>query len=439
MTSLDRITSDPTLLNGRPCICRMRLTVRRRAEAVSIYRDRAEAMPEYLELEDEDTRQAQTFAAAMIDLHLRLLVVLSLGPLRTKRPRFLGCRMIGVLRQHVIENRQRALAEARFLEVLRQDHLRADPVGSLVFLRLLRGLRIGRRRRPGGTCRLADGHRGYGLRHLGFLILREPRLKRRQHPLLSLPLRVMGEVRGFPNILRQSRLDLGQGIVFRPPDVVGRVPVGGFHDLDPTPARQQPRLAAPSDVNPLPLPEVVDRQVFPDLPGHRAVLGHAFAPAAQGLQRLVLLGQCETQLPVGIPEAAGPRLELDRAHQIGHRHFILIQRAPEHADVVVKFRIPGRQDERGLIEQRREVVAREPTLILQPVLARKVVGHPVVLLGLLDQIMTALGVPRTLLKGNELTRLQTLQRDGEADPFHIRQLERDQTENLSILVAKGTA
>lgn len=67
MTPFDRITSDPTILNGQPCIRGMRLTVRRVVEAVSIYRDRAEVLREYPELEEEDIRQALAFAAAMMD------------------------------------------------------------------------------------------------------------------------------------------------------------------------------------------------------------------------------------------------------------------------------------------------------------------------------------------------------------------------------------
>ncbi|MBI1902627.1 MAG: DUF433 domain-containing protein [Planctomycetia bacterium] len=58
MTAFDRITCDPAVLNGQPCIRGMRLTVRRVLEALATYRDREELRAEYPELEDEDIRQA---------------------------------------------------------------------------------------------------------------------------------------------------------------------------------------------------------------------------------------------------------------------------------------------------------------------------------------------------------------------------------------------
>ncbi|MCU0713642.1 MAG: DUF433 domain-containing protein [Pirellula sp.] len=67
MTNLDRITIDPTKMNGQPCIRGMRLTVRRVLEALAIYPDRRELMREYPELEEEDIRQALTYAAAHLD------------------------------------------------------------------------------------------------------------------------------------------------------------------------------------------------------------------------------------------------------------------------------------------------------------------------------------------------------------------------------------
>ena len=60
---LKRITTDPEIVNGQPCIRGMRLTVRRVVEAVALYPDRAELKAEYPELEDEDIRQALEFAA----------------------------------------------------------------------------------------------------------------------------------------------------------------------------------------------------------------------------------------------------------------------------------------------------------------------------------------------------------------------------------------
>ena len=67
MEKLDRITSDPTRMNGEPCIRNLRLTVRRVLEALAVYPDRAELRREYPDLEDEDIRQALAFAAALMD------------------------------------------------------------------------------------------------------------------------------------------------------------------------------------------------------------------------------------------------------------------------------------------------------------------------------------------------------------------------------------
>jgi uncharacterized protein (DUF433 family) len=63
----DRITIDPGLVNGQPCIRNMRLTVRRVVEAVAIYTDWQELQKEYPELETEDIRQALEFAATNLD------------------------------------------------------------------------------------------------------------------------------------------------------------------------------------------------------------------------------------------------------------------------------------------------------------------------------------------------------------------------------------
>jgi len=67
MKRLDRITVDPAIMNGQPCVRGMRLTVRRVVEAVALYPDRRELMAEYPELEAEDVRQALEFAADNLD------------------------------------------------------------------------------------------------------------------------------------------------------------------------------------------------------------------------------------------------------------------------------------------------------------------------------------------------------------------------------------
>ncbi|MGM0540665.1 MAG: DUF433 domain-containing protein [Thermodesulfobacteriota bacterium] len=71
----DRITIDPGLMNGQPCIRNMRLTVRRVVEAVALYPDWQDLRQEYPELENEDIRQALAFAATNLDTQtLRLEV-----------------------------------------------------------------------------------------------------------------------------------------------------------------------------------------------------------------------------------------------------------------------------------------------------------------------------------------------------------------------------
>lgn len=71
----DRITIDPEVMNGQPCLRGMRLTVRRVLQAMALYPDRAELFREYPELEEEDLRQALEFSAANLDDRIDLLHV----------------------------------------------------------------------------------------------------------------------------------------------------------------------------------------------------------------------------------------------------------------------------------------------------------------------------------------------------------------------------
>jgi uncharacterized protein (DUF433 family) len=64
---LDRITINPAIMNGQPCIRGMRLTVRRVIEAIALYPERGELKREYPELEDDDIAQALEFAARNLD------------------------------------------------------------------------------------------------------------------------------------------------------------------------------------------------------------------------------------------------------------------------------------------------------------------------------------------------------------------------------------
>lgn len=63
MQALDRITVDPAVMNGQPCLRGMRLTVRRVLEIASLYPDAAERRKDYPELENEDVAQAIRYAA----------------------------------------------------------------------------------------------------------------------------------------------------------------------------------------------------------------------------------------------------------------------------------------------------------------------------------------------------------------------------------------
>ena len=67
MATFDRITSDPAIVNGQPCIRGMRLTVRRVLEALAAYPNRVALRDEYPELDDEDIRQALEYAGASLD------------------------------------------------------------------------------------------------------------------------------------------------------------------------------------------------------------------------------------------------------------------------------------------------------------------------------------------------------------------------------------
>jgi uncharacterized protein (DUF433 family) len=67
MNRLDRITTNPAILNGQPTVRSTRLTVRRIVEAVALYPDRAQLFREYPELDEEDVRQALEFAACNLD------------------------------------------------------------------------------------------------------------------------------------------------------------------------------------------------------------------------------------------------------------------------------------------------------------------------------------------------------------------------------------
>jgi uncharacterized protein (DUF433 family) len=69
-TKFDRITTNPEVMNGQPCVRGLRLTVRRVVEAVALYPDWEDLQAEYPELEKEDIRQSLAFAARNLDTQI---------------------------------------------------------------------------------------------------------------------------------------------------------------------------------------------------------------------------------------------------------------------------------------------------------------------------------------------------------------------------------
>jgi len=67
MCQLDRITIDPGVMNGQPCIRGMRLTVKRVLEALALYPERRDLIREYPELEDADIQQVLNYAALNVE------------------------------------------------------------------------------------------------------------------------------------------------------------------------------------------------------------------------------------------------------------------------------------------------------------------------------------------------------------------------------------
>jgi uncharacterized protein (DUF433 family) len=58
---LDRITINPKIKSGQPCIRSMHLTVKRVLEIIQIYQDLSQMYKEYPELQSEDIEQALIF------------------------------------------------------------------------------------------------------------------------------------------------------------------------------------------------------------------------------------------------------------------------------------------------------------------------------------------------------------------------------------------
>lgn len=67
MANLDRITCDPAILDGQPCIRDTRLTVRRVLSLLSTYKNRDELLLDYPQLDDEAIQEALAYAAANLE------------------------------------------------------------------------------------------------------------------------------------------------------------------------------------------------------------------------------------------------------------------------------------------------------------------------------------------------------------------------------------
>ena len=63
MTNLNRITRDPDVMGGRPCIRGLRVTVGMIVGLLAEGHDEAEVLAAYPYLEGDDIRQALTYAA----------------------------------------------------------------------------------------------------------------------------------------------------------------------------------------------------------------------------------------------------------------------------------------------------------------------------------------------------------------------------------------
>jgi uncharacterized protein (DUF433 family) len=67
VTKLDRITVDPQVMGGRPCIRGLRMPVSRILGMLAAGEDEATVLRNHPDLEPEDIRQALAYAALLAD------------------------------------------------------------------------------------------------------------------------------------------------------------------------------------------------------------------------------------------------------------------------------------------------------------------------------------------------------------------------------------
>jgi len=65
--TLERISIDPEVMNGQPCIRGTRLTVKRVLHILAQYTDRSEILKDYPRLDEESIREALLYAAASVE------------------------------------------------------------------------------------------------------------------------------------------------------------------------------------------------------------------------------------------------------------------------------------------------------------------------------------------------------------------------------------
>jgi uncharacterized protein (DUF433 family) len=69
MRQFERITMDPAVMGGKPCIRGMRVTVGMIVEALAAGRKEAEILADFPYLEESDLREALAFAAELAQGH----------------------------------------------------------------------------------------------------------------------------------------------------------------------------------------------------------------------------------------------------------------------------------------------------------------------------------------------------------------------------------
>jgi uncharacterized protein (DUF433 family) len=70
MTRLDRITVDPQVMGGRPCIRGLRMPVSRILGMLAAGEDEATILRNHPDLEPDDIRQSLSYAASLADNQL---------------------------------------------------------------------------------------------------------------------------------------------------------------------------------------------------------------------------------------------------------------------------------------------------------------------------------------------------------------------------------